>query len=161
MIGQPGRAADLYRQVALKTFIPQEAAMRFRHACASMLPNGRWWLHDRVEVWIEPDQASSINLDHLADLYTEGLLHCLAWRRVRQYQRGRWLGQERPVCDVGLIQCVHGLLKPTFELFCSRMTSKGRALLRRDVPQAAERPQDDASSSAIEVAESALRGFNP
>eukprot|EP00959_Pyramimonas_sp_CCMP1952_P203306 4251387-Pyramimonas_sp.AAC.1 len=50
-----------------------------------------------------------------ADDIAEALVSCLHHRKLRVYTRSRWLGQEAAICDVTLLETVHGLFGPAYK----------------------------------------------
>ena len=136
--GRPPLEAEVYRQVAVRTLLPQGGNFAARQAVLSMLPKGGWRETDEVEVWLPPEKFERVDLDKVSEDITEGLPAALHYKRLRMYRHGRWLGQEGAVCDVTLLQCCHGLFKPAYELWASRSTARGRSRAPALVDPAAE-----------------------
>ena len=89
--------------------------------------NGNWRLVDRLDfywetAWGPPPDAKSLK-KHLAD----GILQTLASHRPRIWPRHRWTGFKAAVCDVLMLEAVHGLLRPSYQRFLTHLQQQPQA----------------------------------
>ena len=91
------------------------------------IQNGEW--RDRERVWIVVEPGMPYNEVQLTKSTADGLVQVLAYRTLRVHQDGQWEDGESSICDVSILDVVHGLLRPAWAVFCAR---KGRADQQED-----------------------------
>ena len=111
--GYAGDEAYQYRRATLATFMGVGRRMRVIRSVLSMLPNGRWWLRDVVELWV-PIGAPPQDRAAVAALLSRGLLTALASTMFRCFSRKRWANNDEAVGQLGIFESVHGLLSRTY-----------------------------------------------
>ena len=113
--GDAGEEAFLYRRAAVSTFMGVGRRRRTIQMILAVLPNGRWWLDDCVEVWVPA--GSDPNRKKLSLLLARGLLLALASAQFRCWNRERWANNDESVGQLGLLEACHRLLRRTMLRF--------------------------------------------
>ena len=95
-----------------------------RRVLLSMLPSGDWRKRDCVEVYLPVNTDPLPEKRVVAADMARGLTRGLAWYRLAIYPRHRWLGCEAAISQPAIIDACHGLLRPAYERFCSKVGKK-------------------------------------
>ena len=85
----------------------------------SRLPNGDWRNHYEVQIFVKPEEGEALtqaDRDRLANNVADALASVFTRKKLKIYLRGRWEGQEQAVCDLALLETVHGLFTPAYAL---------------------------------------------
>lgn len=104
----PTPDAQAYRSLVLDRFVGggSPAAMEQRQLI-SRLAGGDWRVQGTFEFYATDDSSRG---DVLALLYSK-LVPCLAGHEPKTFPRHRWTGVGDALRDLGLLACIHGLLK--------------------------------------------------
>ena len=91
--------------------------------------NGDWSLKEQLEFFWSPHWGQVPNAAAVKGHISHAVLETLCSHRPRLWPRHRWTGFKAAVCDVLLLEVVHGLFRPTYRRFLK---------LLQDNPQAPE-----------------------
>ena len=118
--GYPPMAALEHKKKVMRLFASHGTAVGRRRALLALCPNGDW-RSQQVEYYTGGQQLRdpAVIQEHLAS----GLVLALASSQPTQYNRSRWTGADLVVDDLGVFECVHGLLSTTFARYCAACCS--------------------------------------
>lgn len=146
-VGAPSEEAVAFRKLALRAFIPGGGNATLRHSLLHFLPNGDWRDHKRVVVFSPPGAAE--DRGETAARVANSLVAALAHRRFRIYARSKWTGAEEAICDLGIVHFCHGLLAPTFALWCSRLSRRRSQALAAHLRASHDGGADSGDEAAV------------
>ena len=118
--GPPPLSAMRHRARMLHLFAGEGAIGVLRWLMMSVLPNGRWWLTDRVEVFVAAVPADS---RRLATSIAAGMVRALASVPPPLWPRHRWVGHDVALDWIGLQEACHKLCTRTALRFISWSSS--------------------------------------
>lgn len=138
--GQPPADATAYRLGCIRLFLARGSHSGRRRALLWQWLNGDWREPSCIQHYIDPARPAAQNAPEvILRMVTRALILALAPRAPSTFPRHRWTGADAAVDEVGLLCCVHGLLKPTYLAF---LVATGFAAARPFFQQA-HQPQDD------------------
>lgn len=153
-VGESPPHCEIYRATALRTLLPRGGGLALRRALLAVLPNGDWTNQNEVEVYLNQQQADVADFNRLASDIASALVAAMLQRKIRVFTRNRWLGQEEAVCDVSLLETVHGLFSAAYCAWARQATKAGRqgaSARNSEVGEVAEGNAPDAEFGRGEV----------
>ena len=116
--GQPSKEAQEHKQLMFHIFFSGGGKQLLaERMILSKLPNGDWRNRRQVEYYTSPDIPPPRSKVAISQLLEAGLCHVLAGKKPSLWARHRWTGADLAVEELGRLECVHGLLKPTYQRF--------------------------------------------
>ena len=151
--GDAGEDAFLYRLLAVRYLCGVNTNTSARKkVILSMLPNGRWWNRDCVEVWVLVGQANTVDKKDVARKFAEGLRIALEGKRIRFFDRGRMMGKEAASSDVTLLDVCHGILRPSYISYCEGCDKKATSARRAATGSAGGREEAEGADMDADAA---------
>ena len=94
--------------------------------------SGDWRNHERVEYYFQsPGKDNTMDEGSLRQVIAYGVVQCLASAKLHVYPRHRWVGFDRSLDQLGILESAHGILRSAYRRFISTFPAK-----RLPVPEA-------------------------
>lgn len=124
--GEPPAAATDFRLQAITSLTDgwSRCSALQRRALLQLLPNGDWRKQGVVEVYLHDSLPEPPTKKQFVEEVASSIVRVLTWHKFQVYNQSRWLDAEPAITQPTLIQACHGLLRPTFELFCAKLAPK-------------------------------------
>ena len=157
--GQPPSDAQEHKKLIFHIFFSaggkQSLAERM---ILAKLPNGDWRNRREVEYYIPDHLQPTPNKKAISRLLEAGLSHALVGKKPSVWARHRWTGADRAVEELGRLECVHGLLRPTYKRFIHSYKGAPIAPARPTDSDAGEREEATGQVPLAEAAMASLLG---
>ena len=116
--GQPSIEAQNHKNLIFNIFFSagRKQSLSERLILAK-LPNGDWRNRREVEYYIPDRLEPPRNKAAISQLLEAGLSYALVGKKPSVWARHRWTGADLAVEELGRLECVHGLLRPTYQRF--------------------------------------------
>ena len=125
--------------------------------------NGDWRNRQRVEVYLQREEAETADLNVVADQVSQQLLFVLGHRKPGLWRRDKWNGFKPALLDLWLLDEVHGLLQPTFQMMLQLLQEPSKPFPAAAPPQGqpSQAPQQDTVGPAASSAEGGFASEGP
>eukprot|EP00959_Pyramimonas_sp_CCMP1952_P106586 2228664-Pyramimonas_sp.AAC.1 len=110
----PPPDAVSYRKYCINLFMQGGANAYQKQLLLSVLPNGDWRKHDRVEFYCSQEFLDRVGKEKISDVIARGLVFALSSSQPHLWPRNRWLSADLAVEEPGRIEAVHGLLSAVY-----------------------------------------------
>ena len=100
VFGAPPPDAIRHRQRMLHLFAGKGSMGDMKWLVLTILPNGRWWLDDVVEIYVPP--GTTVAKRHLAATMSAGMVRVLCGRNPPMWPRHRWVGHDLALEWIGM-----------------------------------------------------------
>eukprot|EP00959_Pyramimonas_sp_CCMP1952_P422520 8850930-Pyramimonas_sp.AAC.1 len=116
----PPPDATEHRKFCINLFMQGGANLPQKRLLLSVLPNGDWRKHDRVEFYCSEEFLNRVGKEEIADVIARGLVFALSSIQPHLWPRHRWLGADLAAEELGRLEAAHGLLSAVYLVFCDR-----------------------------------------
>ena len=119
-------------------FCPGGGNAHVRKALLMTLPNGDWRDRQRVEIFLP--NGSVIQKEQQARVFAESICKVLLYRRLRWKAERNWKEGEEEHADIAILDVCHGLLKPTYLRWNSKLVGHRPLAVPQHAMEGAEAP---------------------
>eukprot|EP00971_Amphidinium_carterae_P025321 499916-Amphidinium_carterae.2 len=123
MHGVPSQDACVFRNATVNLFLLGRAGMAKRLAILSCSVNGDWRNRVEVQHYLQPGEVELSKVE-VAKRITDSLLWALLPHNPVVFKTKTWGDADHSIADLGLLDSCHGLLEPSFALFCNLVAGR-------------------------------------
>lgn len=113
----PSPEADEYRQFCFDLFLSRGPRAAQRRMDLWWWLNGDWRDHSCIQHYPRRSGGERLSRDAIAKRLTHILVSALAGKAPSTFPRHRWTGVDLSLDELGLMQCVHGVLAHAYRAF--------------------------------------------
>ena len=117
-------SAMLFKRQLITLTVSRGGRPALKQLALTLLPNGGW--RDRVRIPVFIPAGVTINQQQLKQSICDGMAQILCHASFKVYPRSRWNGAAEAFDQVALLDGVHGIGRPAFELYMERKKIHGR-----------------------------------